>query len=82
MHFHCGNNNRTPRWTCTDPCKPEVRPDAQEESASPAWLAAPAMNARDTKTQFRAEADLPVGFPYKFNSDIITIIHRIKAKHF
>ena len=31
-----------------DPCKPEVRPVTREESASPAWLAAPAMNARDT----------------------------------
>ena len=47
MHCHCGTNNRAPRWTFTDPCKPEVRPGAQEESASPAWLAAPAMNARD-----------------------------------
>ena len=28
--------------------KPEVRPGAREESASPAWLAAPAMNAHDT----------------------------------
>ena len=44
MHCHCGTNNRAPRWTFTDPCKPEVRPGA----ASPAWLAAPAMNARDT----------------------------------
>ena len=42
MHCHCGTNNRTPRWTFTDPCKPEVRPGAREESASPAWLAAPA----------------------------------------
>ena len=49
MHRHCGTNNRAPRWTFTDPCKPEVRPGAREESASPAWLAAPAMNARDTK---------------------------------
>ena len=48
MHCHCGTNNRAPRWTFTDPCKPEVRPDAWEESASPAWLATPAMNARDT----------------------------------
>ena len=47
MHCHCGTNNRVPRWTFTDPCKPEVRPGAREESASPAWLAAPAMNARD-----------------------------------
>ena len=31
-----------------DPCKPEARPGAQEESASPTWLAAPTMNARDT----------------------------------
>ena len=48
MHCHCGTNNRAPRRTFTDPCKPEVRPGAREESASPAWLAAPAMNARDT----------------------------------
>ena len=45
---HCGTNNRVPRWTFTNPCKPEVRPGAREESASPAWLAASAMNARDT----------------------------------
>ena len=48
MHCHCGTNNRAPRWTFTDPWKPEVRPGAREESASPAWLAAPAMNARNT----------------------------------
>ena len=42
MHCHCGTNNRAPRWTFMDPCKPEVRPGAREESASPAWLAAPA----------------------------------------
>ena len=32
MHCHCGTNNRAPRWTFTDPCKPEVRPGAREES--------------------------------------------------
>ena len=48
MHCHCGTNNRAPRWTFTDPCKPEVRPGAREESASPDWLAATALNARDT----------------------------------
>ena len=48
MHCHCGTNNRVPRWTFADPWEPEVRPGAREESASPAWLAAPAMNARDT----------------------------------
>ena len=48
MHCHSGTNNRAPRWTFTDPCIPDVRPGAREESASPAWLAAPAMNARDT----------------------------------
>ena len=46
MHCHCCTNNRAP--TFTDPYKPEVRPGAREESASPDWLAAPAMNARDT----------------------------------
>ena len=53
MHCHCGTNNRAPRWTFTDPCKPEVRPGAREESASPAWLAAPAMNTRDTTKVYR-----------------------------
>ena len=48
MYCHCGTNNRAPRWTFTDPCKPEVRPGAQEESVSPAWLPAPAMKAFDT----------------------------------
>ena len=48
MHCHCDDYNRAPRWTFTDPCKPEVRPGALEESASPARLASSAMNARDT----------------------------------
>ena len=48
MHGQCGTNNRAPGWTLTDPCKQEVRPGAREESASPALLAATAMNARDT----------------------------------
>ena len=48
MHCHCGTNNRAPQLTFTDPCKPEVRPGAREESPSPVWLAAPAVNARDT----------------------------------
>ena len=47
MHCHCGTNNIAPRWTFKDPCKPEVRPGVREESASPAWLVEPAMNARD-----------------------------------
>ena len=50
MHFHCGANNRAPRWTFTNPRKPEVRPDAREESASPAWLAALVMNATTPKS--------------------------------
>ena len=48
MHCHHGTNNKAPRWTFTDPYKPEVRPGAREESASPAWLATPAMIACDT----------------------------------
>ena len=49
MHRHCDTNNRAPQWTFLDSCKPEARPGAREESASPAWLAAPATNACDTK---------------------------------
>ena len=58
MHCHCGSNNRAPRWTFTDPCKPEVRPGAREESASPAWLAAPAMNGRDITKGIYTYGDL------------------------
>ena len=61
MHCHCGTNNRAPRWTFTDPCKPEVRPGAREESASPAWLAAPAMNARDTTKVYIWKLDTGCG---------------------
>ena len=39
MHRHCGTNNTAPWWTFMGPCKPEVRPGARKESASPAWLA-------------------------------------------
>ena len=60
MHCHCGTNNRAPRWTFTDPCKPEVRPGAREESASPAWLATPAMNAYNLSSQrLMTELDSP-----------------------
>ena len=45
MHCHFGTNKRAPRWTFTDPYKPEVRPGAREEWASPAWPATAAMNA-------------------------------------
>ena len=48
MYCHCDTNNRAPRWTFTNPCKPEVRPGARKESASTTWQAASAMNARDT----------------------------------
>ena len=48
MHCHCGTNNRAPMWTFTHPCIPEARSGVREESASPAWLAAPAMNVRNT----------------------------------
>ena len=48
MHCHRGTNNRAPWRTPTDPRKPEARQGAREEPASPAWLAAPATNARVT----------------------------------
>ena len=52
MDCHCDTNNRVARWTFMDPSEPEVRPGAQEESVSPAWLAAPAMNAPDTSNKY------------------------------
>ena len=63
MHRHCGTNNRAPRWTFTDPCKPEVRPGAREESASPAWLAAPTMNARGSEEERGLVISITKTFP-------------------
>ena len=37
MHCHCGTYNKVPKWTFKDPLKPEARPGAREESASPVW---------------------------------------------
>ena len=48
MHCHRGTNNRAPQWTSTDSRKPEARPGAREEPASPAWPTEPAINACDT----------------------------------
>ena len=48
-------------WTLTDPCKPEVRPGALEESGSPACLAAPAMNTRDTTEMYIWRLDTGCG---------------------
>ena len=64
MHCQCGTNNRAPRWTFTDPCKPEVRPGALEESASSAWLAAPAMNAGDITKVYIWRLDTGCGVLY------------------
>ena len=47
MHCNFDTNHRVPRWTFMDPCKAEAEPGAREESASSAWLALLAMNARD-----------------------------------
>ena len=67
MFCHCGTNNRAPQWTFTDPCKSELRPGAWEESASPAWLAAPAMNTRDTTKGIYGGLTLDVDRHYKGN---------------
>ena len=72
MHSHCGTNNRAPRWTFTDPCKPEVRPGAREESASPAWIAAPAMNACDTTKCIYGGLTLDVDRHYIGSVTVIT----------
>ena len=74
MHCNCGTNNRAPRWTFTDPCRPEVRPGDREESASPARLAAPAMNARDTSNVSQVITH-PV-----FYGDLIYKLRRVKGE--
>ena len=63
MHRQCGTNNRAQRctWTFIDPCKPEMGPGAQEESASPALLATPAMNARNTTNVYIWRLDTGCG---------------------
>ena len=65
MLCHCSTNNRAPRWTYTDPCKPDViRPGAWEESASPVWLVAPGMNSRDTMKVYNGGLTLDVDRHY------------------
>ena len=61
-----------------DPCKPEVRPGAGEESASPAWLAAPAMNARDT-TKVYIYGCLTLDKDRHYIGSVIATIHQEKA---
>ena len=60
MHRHCGTNNKAPRWSFMNFCRPELRPGAREESASSDWLAAPAMNARDTTKVYNGGLTLDV----------------------
>ena len=57
---------------CMDPCKPEVRLGAREESASPAWLAAAAMNTRDTTKVYIWRLDTGCG-PTHQEKGIITL---------
>ena len=78
MHCHCGTNNRAPRWTFTDPCKPEVRPGAREESSSPAWLAAPAMNSRDTTKVYIWRLDTGCG-PTLYIGSVTATTHQEKG---
>ena len=75
MHCHCDTNNRAPRWTFTDPCKPKVKPGAREELASPAWLAASAMNARD-KTKVDGGLTLDVDRHYIGNVTATTHLEK------
>ena len=77
MHCHCDTNNRAPRWTFTDPCKPELRPGAQEESASPAWLAAPTMNIRDIIKGIYG--GLTLGVDRHYIGSVRAITHQEKA---
>ena len=80
MHCHCGTNNRAPRWTLMDPCKPEVRQGAWEESASPAWLAAPAINARDTTKVYILRLDTGCGLHYM--GSVAATTHQDNSKTF
>ena len=73
MHCHCGTNNRATWWTFTDPCETEVRPGAREESASPAWLAAPGMNARDTTKVYIILQRIDTGCGHLSGENIILI---------
>ena len=81
MHCHCGTNNKAPRWTFTDPCTPEVRPGARVESASPAWPAAPAMNARDTTNDIYGGLTLDVDRHYKGSVTATTHQEKVQNRH-
>ena len=81
MHYHCGINKRSPRLTFTDPCKPEGRPGAREELASPVWLSATAMNARDTKVIYGGLISTNINLNRLCsNTGFVTL--RVYIKHF
>ena len=61
-----------------DPCKPEVRPGAREESSYPAWLAAPAMTARDTTKVYISRLDTGCGLK---TSTKVVKVHRVAAEN-
>ena len=79
MHCHCGTNNRAPRWIFTDPCKQELRPGAREESASPAWLAAPTMNARDTTKVYTVYGGLTLDVDLHYIGSVTATTHQEKG---
>ena len=78
MHCHCGTNNRAPRGTFKDPCKLKVRPGAREESVSTAWLAAPAMNARNT-TKVYVYGDLTLDVDWHYIGSVTATTHHEKG---
>ena len=79
MHLHCGTDNRAPRWTFMDPCKPEVRPGAREESMSPAWLVATAMNARDTTKVYMDNGGMTLDVDQHYIGSVTTTTHQEKG---
>ena len=64
MHCHCGTNNRAPRWDIHGPLQTRGETRCPGKSASPAWLAAPAMNARDTTKGIYGGLTLDIDRPY------------------
>ena len=77
MHCHCDINNRAPRWTFTNPCKPGVRPGAREKSESPAWQAAP--NARDTTKSKGIYEGLTLDVDRHYKGSVTATTHQEKG---
>ena len=79
MHCHCGTNNRAPRWTFTDPCKPEVRPLRCPGVVSVSCLASRTRHECPRQNESVLYGDLKLDVDRRFIVSVTVTTHQEKA---